>query len=224
MERPFAVGKFESVRCVCFDCDSTLSSIEGIDELAKRAGREAEIAPLTTAAMEGTIAIEDVYARRLEILRPSRSDLDWLGRRYVETEVDGAREAIASLRAAGIAIYVVSGGLKGPVVQLSEALGVAAGSVRAVDVYAGSDGRYEGFESSSPLTRSNGKAEIVRELSASHGKVALVGDGITDVAARAGGAYVIGFGGVVRREAVVKGADIFIDGPSLIDVARLLLA
>ena len=40
--------KFDAV---CFDCDSTLSRIEGINELARRAGCEAEIASMTEAAM-----------------------------------------------------------------------------------------------------------------------------------------------------------------------------
>jgi phosphoserine phosphatase len=35
---------------VCFDCDSTLSEIEGIDELANRAGCGAAMAALTNAA------------------------------------------------------------------------------------------------------------------------------------------------------------------------------
>ena len=42
---------------VCFDCDSTLSRIEGIDELGRNAGCEAEIAELTNAAMDGKIAL-----------------------------------------------------------------------------------------------------------------------------------------------------------------------
>ena len=45
-----AQGKF---RAVCFDCDSTLSRLEGIDELASRYGRKDEVALLTEAAMNG---------------------------------------------------------------------------------------------------------------------------------------------------------------------------
>jgi phosphoserine phosphatase len=44
------MGAHRSFAAVCFDCDSTLSRIEGIDELARRAGLEQEIAPLTDAA------------------------------------------------------------------------------------------------------------------------------------------------------------------------------
>jgi phosphoserine phosphatase len=46
---------------------------------------------------------------------------------------------------------------------------------------------------------------------------------VTDLAAREGGAKIIGFGGVARRQAVVAGADHFIDGPSLSAVADYLL-
>ena len=89
-ERP----KFASV---CFDCDGTLTRIEGIDELARRSGRDSEIAPLTTAAMDGTLSIEDVYAKRLEIVRPDREALEWLGERYLAELVEGTIATVAAL-------------------------------------------------------------------------------------------------------------------------------
>ena len=218
------MAQFKMFPCICFDCDSTLSSIEGIDELAKRAGREDEIAPLTTAAMDGLIPIESVYARRLEILRPDRAGLDWLSQRYIETQVDGARAAVAALQEADRKVFVVSGGLKGPVVALAGALGIAPKYVHAVEVYLDENGGYQGFDHASPLTRSDGKARVAAELAVQYGPVALVGDGVTDVAAQSGGAFIVGFGGVVRREAVVKSADAFIEGPSLLDVSALILS
>lgn len=218
------MAQIDSFSCICFDCDSTLSTLEGIDELASRAGRAADIAPLTTAAMNGTMRIEDVYAKRLEILRPDRDALAWLGQRYVATQVQGAREAIAAFQKRGLVVYVVSGGLKGPVTALAVALGIAPQFVRAVDVYLDGGGAYKGFEETSPLTRSDGKAYIAAGLIARHGRVVLVGDGITDVAARQAGAFVVGFGGVVRRTAVVNAADIFVEGPSLLAVADALSA
>jgi phosphoserine phosphatase len=62
---------------VCFDCDSTLTRIEGIDELARRAGCATEIAALTEAAMNGAVALEEVYARRLVDMRVDRRHLGW---------------------------------------------------------------------------------------------------------------------------------------------------
>ena len=46
---------------VVFDCDSTLSTIEGVDELALRAGVGDEVARLTTAAMAGEVPLDQVY-------------------------------------------------------------------------------------------------------------------------------------------------------------------
>ena len=57
-------------RFVFFDVDSTLVTIEGVDVLG--AGN-AEIARLTERAMNGEIALEEVYAKRLEIIRPNRA-------------------------------------------------------------------------------------------------------------------------------------------------------
>jgi phosphoserine phosphatase len=202
-ERP----KFEAI---CFDCDSTLTRIEGIDELARRCGVAAEIAPLTDAAMEGRLSLEDVYARRLEIVRPGRDALTWLGERYVEEMVDGAQETIAALQGIGKPVYLVSGGFVQSVLMLARAIGIPSSRVRAVEIYLDGSGRYAGFDATSPLIRSDGKAEICRRLDEQHGAVAIVGDGVTDLAARASGAYVVGFGGVVRRQVMAEGADDFV--------------
>ncbi|MEY4925035.1 MAG: Phosphoserine phosphatase, partial [Verrucomicrobiota bacterium] len=47
-------------KLVIFDCDSTLSAIEGIDELARLRGPAlfAQVEAQTTAAMEGKIPVE----------------------------------------------------------------------------------------------------------------------------------------------------------------------
>jgi phosphoserine phosphatase len=63
---------------VCFDCDSTLSRIEGIDELARQHGLFDKVAALTDAAMNGELALEDVYASRLDLIRPNQASIDWL--------------------------------------------------------------------------------------------------------------------------------------------------
>lgn len=208
---------------ICFDCDCTLTRIEGIDELARRSGQEDEIAPLTTAAMEGSVSLEDVYAKRLAIVRPNRDALAWLGQRYVEEIVDGAAETIATLQLLGKSVYLVSGGLLQPVVTLAQALAVPPSNVCAVEIYLDSDGNYVGFDAESALVRSDGKAEICRSIAARHGAVAMVGDGVTDLSARAGGAYVVGFGGVARRQAMAEGADYFVADATLTYTLEALL-
>jgi phosphoserine phosphatase len=208
---------------ICFDCDSTLTRIEGIDELARRSGQEAEIAPLTAAAMEGSLSLEDVYARRLAIVRPDRDALAWLGERYVEEMVDGAIETIAALQRLRKSVYLVSSGLRQPVAKLAQALSIAPCNVLAVEIYLDSAGSYVGFDASSPLVRTEGKAEICRALAARHGALAMVGDGVTDLAARASGAYVIGFGGVTHRQVMAESADYFIADATLARTLEVLL-
>lgn len=209
---------------VCFDCDSTLSRVEGIDELARRAGVEEEVAPLTAAAMAGELALDAVYGKRLELVRPDEASVAWLARVYVDEMVAGAVEAIAMLRGAGMDVHIVSGGLRQAILPLAETLGIAAANVHAVDVVFGDDGAYADFDRASPLARPEGKADICRALSNGVRSVALVGDGVTDIAAREAGAFVIGFGGVAARPAVVAGADIFIHGPALTAVLDTLIA
>jgi len=214
-------GKF---RVVCFDCDSTLSRLEGIDELASRYGRKSEVAGLTEAAMNGSLSIDDVYAKRLSIVRPDREAVDWLGERYVEELVPGARETIEALHRLGKEVYVVSGGLLPSVRHLAQALTIPWSHVYAVSIEFDASGAYQGFDQGSPLPRADGKAVVCRELAKRHGAIAMVGDGMTDVAARAGGAYVVGFGGVAYRETVAMGADCYVAHAELTATLEPLLS
>ncbi len=207
-ERP----KFDAV---CFDCDSTLSRLEGIDELAARSGLGREIAVLTEAAMNGSLAIEAVYAERLAAVRPDQATVAWLGQRYVEELVPGAKATVDALHRLGKAVYVVSGGLLPAIRHLGAFLGIPAARVFAVPIQFDASGAYRSFDDMSPLSRAEGKAMICRRLAAQHGAIAMVGDGMTDVAARAAGAFIVGFGGVAHRNAVAMAADCYITAPSL---------
>ena len=209
---------------ICFDCDSTLSRIEGIDELASLRGLKQEISRLTEAAMNGTLAIDAVYTERLSMVSPDEAAMTWLGERYVQELVPGARETVEVLHGLGKVVYLVSGGLLPAVRHLSRALAIPDTHVFAVSVDFDGAGAYRGFDSTSPLARSDGKAVVCRDLAARHGSIAMVGDGMTDLAARAGGAYVVGFGGVAYREQVAKGADCYIAGPELTATLEPLLS
>lgn len=208
---------------VCFDCDSTLTTLEGIDELAVRAGIADKIIPLTTAAMDGTMTIDQVYAKRLDLIRPDAAALSWVGQRYVEEMVPGAKATIAKLTALGKPVHIISGGLLQPVLDIAKALGVPADRVHAVPVMLDATGQYAGFDTNSPLAKKGGKATVCRAIGERYGRVALVGDGVTDLEARDGGAAVIGFGGVVARPLVQAGADVFISSANLTAVLSALL-
>jgi len=209
-------------RVILFDCDSTLSTIEGIDVLAEQAGVVDQVVPLTTAAMDGRLKLEEAYAARLDLIRPDAAAIDALGRNYVATRVAGATQAVAALRMLGWQVHVVSGGIRQAVLAIARDLGVPDDHVHAVDLVFDENGDYAGFDQNSPLARSGGKAEICRRVMAGADAVVMVGDGITDLEAGEAGATVIGFGGVVRRDIVARRAPFFIEQADLREVVRLL--
>jgi phosphoserine phosphatase len=209
---------------IFFDCDSTLSAVEGIDELARRAGVVNDIAPLTHAAMEGRIALEEVYRHRLGLICPDRNAIEWLGDRYLAGLVEGSREVVAALHALGKQVHIISGGIRQAVLRVGRALDVPDARVHAVNLSFDDTGAYLGFDETSPLTRSGGKVILCQQVLAEGKSAALVGDGITDLEVASVGVFVVGFGGVARREAMVRDAHAYVDRPSLLTVLDVVLA
>jgi phosphoserine phosphatase len=205
-------------RFVFFDVDSTLVTIEGIDVLARG---NPEVVRLTEMAMNGEISVDEVYGRRLEIIKPSRAAVEALGEQYVASMVAGAQETIETLRNGGAHIHLVTAGITQAIVPLAETLGIR--SVHAVSLHFDEAGNYAGFDSRSPLTRSGGKELVVRDvLVRSKGKSAFVGDGVTDLEARPVVNLFVGFGGVHVRPRVRENAEVYVTEPTLTAVLPYL--
>lgn len=202
----------EGFRSVVFDCDSTLVSVEGIDELAG-AVRD-RVQALTDRAMDGRVPLEEVYGRRLDLIRPTRARVEALGRACVDALVPGARETVAALLGLGRTVRVVSGGLAPAVHAVAAELGLAPGDVAAVGVHFQEDGTYAGFDHGSPLARSDGKAAVIRAWSLP-GPVLLVGDGATDLEARPAVDAFAAYMGVADRPAIARAADFVLRGRDL---------
>jgi phosphoserine phosphatase len=200
-------------RVVFFDVDSTLVTIEGIDWLA---GGNAEVTTLTEAAMRGEIPLDRVYARRLEMIRPTRDAIDALGRQYIASLVEGASETIERLRGENVDVHLVTAGIAQAIAPLAARLRIPPPSVHAVALRFGPNGEYAGFDERSPLTTPGGKEVVVREVRAgAHGRAAFIGDGVSDLEAKPAVDLFIGFGGVHVRERVKKAADVFITARDL---------
>lgn len=199
---------------ICFDCDSTLSKIEGIDELARRMGLGDEMSELTNAAMNGVVPLEAVYEQRLSLIRPDQASIDWLADLYITEIVDGVKEVFSTLLEQGKELHIISGGLRQAILPLAAHLNLPDSHVHAVDIYFNTDGSYKNYEQSSPLARTGGKADIVSTLKGQRA-VAVIGDGKTDMEAKQASAFVIGFGGVVDRAIVRELADVYITDTNL---------
>lgn len=98
-------------RLIAFDMDATLGNIECIDEVADVAGRGAEVAAITAAAMRGEIAdFKTSLRRRVAMLRGTTlAQLEEV-RRERHRANPGAPELLAACRAAGLKTLLVSGG------------------------------------------------------------------------------------------------------------------
>ena len=195
-------------RFVFFDVDSTLVTIEGIDVLA---GGNPEIAKLTDAAMNGETPLDQVYARRLEMIRPRREAVDALAQRYIESIVDGVEETFRVLREAGVQIHLVTAGIAQAIEPLASHLGVPSRAVHAVALRFDDRGDYQDFDRRSFLTRPGGKELVVRDVRArTHGKAAFVGDGVSDLETKPTVDLFVGFGGVCVRERVRDNAEVYV--------------
>lgn len=203
---------------VVFDCDSTLVAVEGIDELS--GPFRAQIQALTDAAMDGDVPLEEVYGRRLEIIRPTRAQLDEVAHKYVRTLVPHARETVAALRWLGKTVRIVSGGLLPAVLAVAQELGLAEEDVAAVGISFDADGAYTGFETESLLARGQGKEVVLRKWNLPRPAL-LVGDGHTDLEARPAVDAFAAYAAVVARPNVVRDADYVLREPSLSAVLAL---
>ncbi|MCI0393722.1 MAG: hypothetical protein L0322_02130, partial [Chloroflexi bacterium] len=109
---------------IFFDCDSTLTAVEGIDALAQAAGKGWRVSVLTEAAMNGDLDLEEIYAKRLRAVNPTRGQIQTIRQVYKARAVSDAAEVIAALQALGLKVYIISGGLAEPVVEFGLYLGV----------------------------------------------------------------------------------------------------
>ncbi len=199
-------------KLILFDCDSTLSAIEGIDELGRLRGPEvfARVEAMTNEAMEGKITVESVFARRLEIIRPRRSDVEAVGRLYIERVEPTALATISQLKAEGWTPLILSGGFRQAIAPLADYLGIAR--VEAVDFQFDGQGEYVGYDEAFPTTRSGGKphciAALKRELHPV--RIVMVGDGVSDLESKSEVDFFIGFGRYLERAKVKAEAQAFV--------------
>jgi phosphoserine phosphatase len=225
---------------IFFDCDSTLSTIEGIDELARQKGKFEEVRQMTDAAMEGEVHLQTVYDRRLALLAPTRAEIRNLEQLYRQNLAVDAVEVVQALQTLNREVFVVSGGLSAAVRPFGEWLGIPRQNIKAVEVrYNYLSGQWWDYQQDqwgqrpdvlylnpeeTPLIESQGKATVIRELLGGRaGRAMLVGDGMSDLAARPAVEWVVGFGGVVSRRKVAEEADVFIKCATLAPVLPLAL-
>jgi len=173
--------RLDRVRLVSMDMDSTLITIECVDEIADMQGIKAQVAAITAAAMRGEIDFGESLVRRVALL--AGLDVSVLERVYTERLVlsPGAERMLATFRKVGAKTLLVSGGFSFFTERLKQRLGLDYAVSNTLEVIAGRlTGRIEGS-----IVDASVKADRVRELRAEYasgnGLTVAIGDGANDL-------------------------------------------
>jgi len=185
---------------IIFDCDGTLSAIEGIDELAKMNGVDDFVETLTADAMGKSGLTSELYRKRLDLVYPTEEQVIALGRHYFTNQVPDAAAVIQLFKRLKKSVYILSAGLAPAVSIFGELLGIAHDHIFAVNIQFDSQGLYLDYDSSSPLANRDGKRTLVTHLKTLHPDLLLIGDGLNDYAAHDLVTRFVGYGGVFYRK------------------------
>lgn len=164
------------------DMDSTMITVECIDELADYAGIKAEVAAVTEAAMRGELDFEGALDARVALLEGLNESV--IARCLAERVqiMPGAKALVRTMRAQGAMAVLVSGGFT----RFAEPVAAEIGFDRAIaNVLLIESGRLTG-KVAKPIVGSATKAETLLATIAARGihpALSLaVGDGANDLA------------------------------------------
>ena len=134
--------KLSDFKLIAFDMDSTLINIECIDEIADAAGRKAEVAAITEAAMRGEITdFKDSLRRRLALLEGvSVASMEAVYAERLQIN-PGAKALIDTCKAAGLKVLLVSGGFTFFADKVQKTLGIDSVKANVLEV---KDGKLTG--------------------------------------------------------------------------------
>ena len=194
---------------IAFDCDGTLSAIEGITELARYNACEEKIRLLTEAAMSGAGLNHKLFKTRLDLVRPTLQQTQDVAKAYYKNRTKNIEQLIAQLQNNNKNVYILSAGYYTAVVDFAEKLKIPPENVFAVKLKFNSQGEYLDFDNSSPLINNSGKADIIKNISQNQ-KLIYVGDGANDLAVKPHVEKFIGFGAHFYRENIKRQSDHYI--------------
>ncbi|MEW5943550.1 MAG: phosphoserine phosphatase SerB [Pseudomonadota bacterium] len=173
--------KLDDFGLVVMDMDSTLITIECIDEIADMQGLKPQVAAITESAMRGEIEFAESLTRRVALLEGL--DQSALQRVYDERLQlsPGAEPFIAALRQRGIKTLLVSGGFTYFTDRVKDRLGLDYAASNTLDIV---DGKLTGKVLGN-IVDAQGKADwlnrIRTELGLKKEQVIAIGDGANDL-------------------------------------------
>ena len=206
-----------------FDCDGTLSAMEGIDELAKKNGCAVQVEALTAEAMTLTGINLEMYQKRLDLVRPSEEQVLAIGMEYFNQRVPDVMAVLEVFKRLKKPIYIVSAGLYPAVAIFSQFLKIPRDHVFAVNITFNAQGQFAFFDTTSPLVQRNGKRLFITDLKTKHPRLGFIGDGLNDLAASDLVTRFVGFGGTYYRENIATQCEFYIKVLAMAPLLPLVL-
>ena len=125
-------------KLIAFDMDSTLINIECVDEIADAAGRKAEVAAITEAAMRGEITdYKDSLRRRVALLKGvTEVHMQQVYDQRLQLN-PGAQTLVQACKTAGLKVLLVSGGFTFFTDRIRKRLGIDFARSNVLDVQEG---------------------------------------------------------------------------------------
>ncbi|MCI1014659.1 phosphoserine phosphatase SerB [Herbaspirillum sp. C7C2] len=173
--------KLADFRLVAMDMDSTLITIECIDEIADMQGLKPQVAEITEAAMRGEIEFNESLTRRVALLKGL--DAGALQRVYDERLQlsPGAEHMLKAVQAAGLKTLLVSGGFTFFTDRMKQRLGLDYTHANTLEV---ADGKLTGKVVGGIVNADEKRAtveRICREIGAEPSQAIVMGDGANDL-------------------------------------------
>ncbi|MCX7141628.1 MAG: phosphoserine phosphatase SerB [Proteobacteria bacterium] len=210
--------KLSDMKLLAIDMDSTLITIECIDEMADMAGVKAEVSAITAAAMAGELEYSESLRQRILLLRGL--DQGALARVYDERLrlSPGAETMLAAMKASGVRTLLVSGGFSYFTDRLQTRLGLDWAASNALEIVAGrltgnlTGGIFDAEAKAAKVRAMRDRLNIGKEA------ILAIGDGANDLAMMAEAGMSIAY----RAKPVVRDkADYTLDCAGLDGVLNL---
>lgn len=179
--------KLSDYRLIAFDMDSTLITIECIDEIADIAGKKAEVAAITEATMRGEITDfkESLRQRVRKLAGVAQADMQRVLAERLQLS-PGAQMLVQAAQAVGLKVLLVSGGFTFFAEHVRNLLGIDFVRANVLEIHNGVlTGRLveqswgdicDGAEKRRALL------EVASLLGITPGQCIAVGDGSNDIA------------------------------------------
>lgn len=164
-------------RLLVADMDSTMITIECIDELADYAGVKPQVAEITERAMRGELDFAGALKERVRLL--AGLDESVLARCYAERVeiMPGARTLVRTLRARGVKTILVSGGFTYFAERVAAEIGFEEYRANRLHV---TGGKLDGTVAE-PILGAEAKRATLLEQGADPAATVAIGDGANDV-------------------------------------------